>query len=132
MAIIKPGTMEQHDVFDATIYILTKEEGGLGQPVLNDKLLSTFSRTWDCSSYVFLNDKEMVMPGESATVTCKMIKPMVMDKNQQITLRAGNSTVGTGKITEIKPVMTPEEKEWLMMGKKKRDKIIEKKKAEAS
>ena len=57
---------------------------------------------------------------------------MVMDKNQQITLRAGNNTVGTGKITEIKAVMTPEEKEWLMMGKKKRDKIIEKKKAEAS
>merc|ERR1712223_629526 len=32
MAIIKPGSMEQHDVFDATIYVLTKEEGGLGQP----------------------------------------------------------------------------------------------------
>merc|ERR1711988_645143 len=132
MAIIKPGSMEQHDVFDATIYVLTKEEGGLGQPVLNDKLLSTFSRTWDCSSYVFLNGKEMVMPGESATVTCKMIKPMIMDKNQQITLRAGNSTVGTGKITEIKPVMTPEEKEWLLMSKKKREKLAEKKKAEAS
>jgi len=131
MAVVKPGTMTQYDVFDAQIYVLTKEEGGLGQPVLSDKVVTSFSRTWDCAAYIFLEGKEMVMPGEDSKVTCKMIKPMVMEQGQQITLRAGNTTIGTGKVTEIKPVMTPEEKEWLMMSKKKKEKILAKK-AEAS
>ena len=73
--------------------------------------------------------KEMVMPGESSSVTCKMIKPMVMDQGQQITLRAGNTTIGTGKITQIKPPMTAEEKEWLLMSKKKKEKILAQKAA---
>ena len=33
MAVIKPGTVGQLDHFEAQIYLLSKEEGGLGTPI---------------------------------------------------------------------------------------------------
>ena len=79
MAVVKPGTILQHDVFDATIYVLTKEEGGMGQPVLNDKVVTTFSRTWDCSAYVFLNGKYLILYFYNANVILKLASSMPGD-----------------------------------------------------
>merc|ERR1712008_451050 len=80
MAIIKPGTMSQHDQFEAQLYLLSK--------------------TWDCSGYIGLGDKKLLMPGEDGQIFMKLTKPMVIEVGQQFTLRNGNSTVGTGKITK--------------------------------
>jgi len=128
MAVIKPGTFKQYDKVEAQIYIMTKEEGGLGQTLTNNRVLHVFSKTWDCVGYIFLTGgTQMIMPGENSSLTINLIKPMVLETGQTFTLRLENSTIGTGKITTIHGLMTPEEKEWLLLGQKKKDKILEKK-----
>lgn len=124
MAVGKPGTIKQHDKFDAQVYILTKDEGGLAQPVVSSRPLICFSKTWDCSGYVYLDNKEMIMPGEDSKITMKLLKPMIIEKGQQFTVRCGNATVGTGKVTELQPNMTPEEREFLTLSKKKQEKRL--------
>jgi translation elongation factor EF-Tu-like GTPase len=41
----------------------------------------------------------MLMPGEDSAVELKLVKQMVVEPNQQFTLRAGTSTIGTGKVS---------------------------------
>ena len=125
MAIVKPGTVSQHDQFEAQLYLLSKEEGGLGTPVTHNKTQTVFSKTWDCSGYIGLGDKKMLMPGEDGPISMKLVKPMVIEVGQQFTLRSGNATVGTGKITKTLPNMTAEEVEFLSLSKKKKQKILD-------
>ena len=125
MAIVKPGTMSQHDQIEAQLYLLSKEEGGLGTPITDNKTQTVFSKTWDCSGYIGLGGKKMLMPGEDGHISMKMLKPMVMEVGQQFTLRSGNFTVGTGKITNILPNLSKEEVEFLSLSKKKKQKILD-------
>jgi len=124
MVVGKPGLLKQCDVLEAQVYLLTKEEGGLGQPMTNDKVLTVFSHTWDCSGYLALGGgKELCMPGEDTSISLKMMKPMVMEIGQNFTIRAGKATIGTGKVTKILPNMTPDEREYLTFSKKKKEKM---------
>ena len=43
----------------------------------------------------------MVMPGEDASMVLKLGKQMVLEPNQQFTIRAGTSTIGTGKVSPM-------------------------------
>merc|ERR1711997_134009 len=76
-------------------------------------------------------EKAMLMPGEDGTVTVKLFKPMVLEAGQQFTVRAGNSTVATGKITKTLPNLTPEERSLFTMSKKKKEKLLAEKEAKA-
>jgi len=120
----KPGTFGQHDNFAAQMYIMTKEEGGLGQPLTDGKAIMCFSKTWDCSAFTNLVGKEMVMPGEDTPVNMQLLKPMVLASGQQFTIRLGNATIGTGKVTEVKANLSKEEREMLTMSKKKKEKLM--------
>merc|ERR1712203_625803 len=91
----------------------------------HNKTQTVFSKTWDCSGYIGLGDKKMLMPGEDGQISIKLVKPMVIEVGQQFTLRSGNSTVGTGKITKTLPNMTAEELEFLSLSKKKKQKILD-------
>ena len=77
MGVGKPGSFQQCDNFDAQVYVLTKAEGGLGRPMLHEKPLTVFSKTWDCTGFIMLK-KDMLMPGEDSPIQIKMIKPMVV------------------------------------------------------
>merc|ERR1712241_1476503 len=132
MAVIKPGTMSQHDVFEGQLYLLSKEEGGKGEALTNNMSKTIFSKTWDVAGYLNLGEKKaMLMPGEDGTVTVKLFKPMVLEAGQQFTVRAGNSTVATGKITKTLPNLTPEERSLFTMSKKKKEKLLAEKEAKA-
>ena len=41
------------------IYILTKDEGGLAQPLPKEKQVLCFSKTWDCASFVDLTGESL-------------------------------------------------------------------------
>lgn len=41
----------------------------------------------------------MIMPGEDSAVRLQLVKQMVIEPNQQFTIRAGTSTIGTGKVS---------------------------------
>ena len=131
MAVIKPGTVGQLDHFEAQIYLLSKEEGGLGTPITPEVQQTVFSKTWDCSGFVFFDEKPMIMPGESEKITFKLVKPMVAEVGQQFTLRCGKMTVGTGKITKALTNLTPDEREYLTLSRKKKEKMAAKAAEEA-
>ncbi len=98
----KPGTITPHTEFKAEIYLLKKEEGGRHTPVFTGYRPQVFIRTTDVTGEVTLpSGVEMVMPGDNATVSVKLIKPVAMEKGQRFAIREGGLTVGAGAIVEI-------------------------------
>ncbi|XP_014665424.1 PREDICTED: elongation factor Tu-like [Priapulus caudatus] len=83
------------------IYMLSKEEGGRSKPFTANYQPVVFSKTWDCTAAIELPTKDMVMPGEDATIILNLIKPMVMEAGQRFTLRDGQVTLGTGVMTKM-------------------------------
>ena len=43
----------------------------------------------------------MVMPGDSAKMTAKLIQPVALEENLRFAIREGGLTVGAGVITKI-------------------------------
>lgn len=67
MVLCKPGTIKAADQVHAQVYILKKEEGGRTRPFTHFFSLQMFSKTWDCTAQVHIQNKDLVMPGEDAT-----------------------------------------------------------------
>jgi len=100
--LAKPGTITPHTKFKAQIYLLKKEEGGRHTPIFPGYRPQVFVGTTDVTGNVELpSGTEMVMPGDNADVTVKLIKPIAMEKGQKFAIREGGLTVGAGSITEI-------------------------------
>ena len=102
MVLAAPGTITPHTQFKASIYCLTKEEGGRHTPFFNGYRPQFYFRTTDVTGNVTLpQGTEMVMPGDNVNVTVELIQPVAMEKEQRFAVREGGKTVGAGGITEI-------------------------------
>jgi len=100
--LAKPGTITPHTQFEAEVYILTKEEGGRHTPFFSGYRPQFYVRTTDVTGEVTLpSGVEMVMPGDNAKMTIKLIQPMAMEDGLQFAIREGGHTVGAGVISKI-------------------------------
>lgn len=100
--LAKPGTITPHTEFKAEILLLKKEEGGRHTPIFSGYRPQVFMGTTDVTGDVKLPEgMEMIMPGDNATVTITLIKPVAMEKGQRFAFREGGLTVGAGAIVEI-------------------------------
>ncbi len=100
--LAKPGTITPHTEFKAEILLLKKEEGGRHTPIFSGYRPQVFIRTTDVTGDITLaSGVEMVMPGDNATVTIKLIKPVAMEAGFRFAIREGGLTVGAGAIIEI-------------------------------
>ncbi|MEU8580635.1 elongation factor Tu [Streptomyces abikoensis] len=100
--IIKPGSVTPHTEFEATAYILSKDEGGRHTPFFNNYRPQFYFRTTDVTGVVTLNEgTEMVMPGDNAEMSVKLIQPIAMEEGLRFTIREGGRTVGAGQVTKI-------------------------------
>lgn len=100
--IAKPGTITPHTEFKAKILLLKKEEGGRHTPIFSGYRPQVFIRTTDVTGDLTLPEGvEMVMPGDNADVTIKLIKPVAMEEGFRFAIREGGLTVGAGAITAI-------------------------------
>ncbi len=100
--LAKPGSITPHTEFKATVLLLKKEEGGRHTPIFTGYRPQVFMGTTDVTGEVMLPEgTEMIMPGDNATVTVKLIKPVAMEVGQRFAIREGGLTVGAGSITEI-------------------------------
>jgi elongation factor Tu len=100
--LAKPGSTTPHTEFEAKIYILTKEEGGRHTPFFSGYRPQFYIRTTDVTGEVKLPDGvEMVMPGDHANMTAKLIVPVAMEEGLRFAIREGGRTVGAGAITKI-------------------------------
>lgn len=100
--LAKPGTVTSHTEFDAEIYILTKEEGGRHTPFFTGYKPQFYIRTTDVTGEVKLAEGvEMIMPGDSAKISVKLIAPVAMEEGLRFAIREGGHTVGAGVITKV-------------------------------
>jgi len=98
----KPGSITPHTKFTASVYILTKEEGGRHTPFFNGYRPQFYFRTTDVTGIAKLAEgAEMVMPGDNTTLTIELIAPIAMEKGLRFAIREGGRTVGAGTVTDI-------------------------------
>ena len=61
-----------------------------------------YVRTTDTTGEVILKEgSEMVMPGDTANVTVKLVAPIALEEGQRFAMREGGKTVGAGVVTKI-------------------------------
>jgi elongation factor Tu len=102
MVVVKPGTTTPHTNFEASVYILSKEEGGRHTPFFNNYRPQFYFRTTDVTGVVTLPEgKEMVMPGDNTEMAVELIQPIAMDEGLRFAIREGGRTVGAGRVTKI-------------------------------
>jgi elongation factor Tu len=100
--LAKPGSIKAHTQFKGEVYILSKEEGGRHTPFFNGYRPQFYIRTTDVTGILKLPEGvEMVMPGDSTTITGELITPVAIEKGSRFAIREGGRTVGAGTITEI-------------------------------
>jgi elongation factor Tu len=100
--LAKPGTITPHTEFESEVYILTKEEGGRHTPFFSGYRPQFYVRTTDVTGEVTLpKGVEMVMPGDNAKMTVKLIQPVAMEEGLRFAIREGGHTVGAGVISKI-------------------------------
>lgn len=100
--LAKPGTTTPHTEFEAEVYILTKEEGGRHTPFFTGYRPQFYIRTTDVTGEVTLEKGvEMVMPGDNAKMTVKLIVPVSLEEGLRFAIREGGHTVGAGAITKV-------------------------------
>ncbi|HZZ98988.1 MAG TPA: elongation factor Tu [Candidatus Saccharimonadia bacterium] len=100
--LAKPGSVKPHTEFEAEVYILTKEEGGRHTPFFKGYRPQFYIRTTDVTGEIQLAaGVEMVMPGDNAKMTVKLIAPVAMEEGLRFAIREGGHTVGAGAITKI-------------------------------
>ena len=102
MVIAAPKSISPHKKFKASVYVLTKEEGGRHTPFFNGYRPQFYFRTTDVTGVATLPEgREMVMPGDNVDVTVELITPIAMEKELRFAIREGGRTVGAGVVTEI-------------------------------
>ena len=100
--IAKPGTVPTATVFEAQVYVLTKEEGGRHTAFFNHYRPQFFIRTTDVTGSIELPEGvEMVMPGDHVTMTVELIKPVAIEEGLRFAIREGGRTVGSGVVSKI-------------------------------
>ena len=102
MVVIKPGTTTPHTNFEASVYILSKEEGGRHTPFFTGYRPQFYFRTTDITGAVTLPEGvEMVMPGDNIKMVVALINPVAMDEGLRFAIREGGRTVGAGVVAKI-------------------------------
>ena len=100
--LAKPGSVTPHTKFEAQAYVLKKEEGGRHTPFFTKYRPQFYFRTTDVTGEVELaKGTEMIMPGDDAVFTVKLITPIAMNEKLNFAIREGGKTVGAGVVTKI-------------------------------
>ena len=100
--LAKPGTVISHNLFEAEVYILTKEEGGRYKPFLSGYRPQFYFRTTDITGTIKLPEGvEMVMPGDNVKMTVELISDIAIEEGLRFAIREGGMTVGSGVVTKI-------------------------------
>ncbi|QEK39185.1 elongation factor Tu [Candidatus Nesciobacter abundans] len=101
--LAKPGHVTPHTEFQATVYILKKEEGGRSTPFFGNYRPQFYFRTTDVTGKIELPEGvEMASPGDDIKdIKITLISPIAMEDNLRFAIREGGKTVGSGVITKV-------------------------------
>jgi elongation factor Tu len=102
--LAKPKSITPHTEFEASVYILTKEEGGRHTPLLSGYKPQFYIRTTDVTGTITFVDtsKAMALPGDT-DLAIKVIleKPVAIEDGMRFAIREGGRTVGAGVVSKI-------------------------------
>ena len=100
--LAKPGTVHPHNVFEAQVYVLTKDEGGRHTPFFSNYRPQFYFRTTDVTGIITLPEgTEMCMPGDNVVMDVELITPIAIEEGLRFAIREGGRTVGSGVVTAI-------------------------------
>jgi elongation factor Tu len=102
--LAKPGSITPHTKFEASVYILSKDEGGRHTPFFTGYRPQFYFRTTDVTGTCQLPEGvEMCMPGDNVKMTVELLadSPIAMDEGLRFAIREGGRTVGSGVVTKI-------------------------------
>ena len=107
MVVSKPGTVKSHTQFLASLYVLTKEEGGrhtgFGEHYRPQLYLRTSDESVDLTFPEGTEDhhSKIVMPGDNVEMVVTMTHANAIEAGQRFNIREGGRTVATGLATRI-------------------------------
>ena len=100
--LAKPGSVTPHTKFKASVYVLSKEEGGRHTPFFSNYRPQFYFRTTDVTGVIELPaGVDIVMPGDNVDMTVELIAPVALENGTKFSIREGGRTVGAGVISEI-------------------------------
>jgi len=100
--LCKPGSITPHTIFEAEVYVLSKDEGGRHTPFFNGYRPQFYFRTTDITGACELPEgTEMVMPGDNVKMVVTLINPIAMENGLRFAIREGGRTVGAGVVAKI-------------------------------
>jgi len=100
--LAKPGSINPHSVFQAEVYVLSKEEGGRHTPFFPGYRPQFYIRTTDVTGSIQLAEgTEMVMPGDNVQMGVELQMPVAAEEGLRFAIREGGRTVGAGVVTTI-------------------------------
>lgn len=104
MMMVKPGSFSVANNIEAKVYMLSGEEGGKDKPFVRNGQVQIYSTTWVCPVFLRMKEgKDLIMPGEDATIDMYFLKKMGLEEGQRFTVREGTRTCGYGVVTKIFP-----------------------------
>ena len=98
MVLAFPGSVKPSRKFAASLYVLTKEEGGRYTPFMNNYRPQLFIRTSDVTVGLTFPDgtenvdEKMVMPGDNVEVWGELVHEIALEVGSRFTLREGGKT----------------------------------------
>ena len=100
--LAKPGSVTPHKKFTASVYVLSKEEGGRHTPFFSNYRPQFYFRTTDVTGVSELPEGvELVMPGDNVSMTVALIAPIAIENGTKFSIREGGRTVGAGNVSDI-------------------------------
>uniref|UniRef100_A0A182RTP7 Elongation factor Tu, mitochondrial n=1 Tax=Anopheles funestus TaxID=62324 RepID=A0A182RTP7_ANOFN len=111
MLLCAAGSERVSNHFEASMYLLAKNEGGRSKPLTSKYIQQLFSKTWNVPCRVDLVGLDMLMPGDHGAIKLTLLRKMVMSCGQSFTVRENGKTVATGLVTKVlQPVNLPQRK----------------------
>jgi elongation factor Tu len=99
-----PATVVPRTKFEASVYVLKKDEGGRHTPFFSGYRPQFFFRTADVTGSVTLPEEvTMCLPGDNVRLTVELSAetPVALDEGLRFALREGGKTVGSGVVTKV-------------------------------
>ena len=96
-----PGSIKPHSKGKAEIFVLSAKEGGRHKPFGTGYQPQFFFGTTDVTGKVDVGEVGQVNPGDRATITFDLMKPVGVEKGMRFAVREGGKTVGAGIVTDI-------------------------------
>ena len=101
--LVAPGSVKSRIEGTAELYVIPKKEGGRHTPFFVGYKPQFFFGTTDVTGTVeAIVNADMVQPGDHATISFKLLKPVGMEVGSRFAVREGGMTVGAGRVLEVR------------------------------